>query len=205
METKIAMRNIYGLLVNSLYELEPSFTDYWNRESKPKAFFIGPLCLNRSPKLEPVLHQEYCRCIQLFDKKLRQGMPVLYVAFGSQAVISAEQLSEIARGLEESKVSFLWVVIKDGIQLVEEIIIGLRVETVNGSSNGYVESKSLKNMVKVLIEGKMGNQSKKKLKEVAEAARNSMKKGGSSWHTLNQLIKEIHLQHDTQKLIKTIV
>ncbi|KAL2528843.1 UDP-glycosyltransferase 90A1 [Forsythia ovata] len=250
METKIAMRNIYGLL-------EPSFTDYWNRESKPKAFFIGPLCLNRSPKLEPVLHQEYCRCIQLLDKKLRQGMPVLYVAFGSQAVISAEQLSEIARGLEESKVSFLWVAIKDGIQLgekfeernkergmvvkelvdqkrileheivlgflsncgwnsvlekqhlnakmlVEEIIIGLRVETVNGSSNGYVESKSLKNMVKVLIEGKMENQSKKKLKEVAEAARNSMKKGGSSWHTLNQLIKEIHLQHDTQKLIRVV-
>ncbi|KAL2505164.1 UDP-glycosyltransferase 90A1 [Abeliophyllum distichum] len=267
METNIALRNSYGLLVNSFYELEPSFADYWNRESKPKAFFIGPLCLNRSPKTEPVLHQEYCRCIQWLDQKLRQGRPVLYVAFGSQAEISAEQLSEIARGLEESKVSFLWVVRKVGIQLgekfeernkergmvvkewadqkrileheivqgflshcgwnsvlesicaevpilawpmmaeqhlnakmvVEEIKIGLRVETVNGSGNGYVESESLKNMVKELMEGEKGNQSRKKLKEVAEAARNSMKEGGSSWHTLNQLIKEIHLQHETQK------
>ncbi|KAL2528427.1 UDP-glycosyltransferase 90A1 [Forsythia ovata] len=85
METKIAMRNSYGLLVNSFYELEPSFVDYWNCEYKPKAFFIGPLCLNRSPKMEPVLHQEYCKCIQWLDQKLRQERPVLYVAFGSQA------------------------------------------------------------------------------------------------------------------------
>lgn len=44
------------------------------------------------------------------DKKRDKGCNVLYVAFGSQAEISRKQLEEIALGLEESKVSFLWVV-----------------------------------------------------------------------------------------------
>lgn len=44
------------------------------------------------------------------DEKRGRGSCVLYVAFGSQAEISREQLEEIALGLEESKVNFLWVV-----------------------------------------------------------------------------------------------
>ncbi|KAK8653316.1 hypothetical protein V6N13_127323 [Hibiscus sabdariffa] len=38
-----------------------------------------------------------------------QGCSVLYVAFGSQAEISPEQLQKIAIGLQESKANFLWV------------------------------------------------------------------------------------------------
>ncbi|KAL2454216.1 UDP-glycosyltransferase 90A1 [Abeliophyllum distichum] len=257
-EISIALSSSYGLLVNSFYELEPLFVDYLNRESKPKAFCVGPLCLTRPQKVEPVL-QNKCRWIQWLDKKLAQGNPVLYVAFGSQAEISSTQLTEIAGGLEESKVSFLWVLRKSGTELgeefedrinergmvvkewvdqkrileheivqgflshcgwnsvlesicsevpilawpmmaeqqlnakmvVEEIKIGLRVE----SRNGIIEAESLKNKVKELMEGENGNEVRKKVKEVAEAARNSIKDGGSSWHTLSQLIKEIHLQN----------
>ncbi|CAA2991129.1 UDP-glycosyltransferase 90A1-like, partial [Olea europaea subsp. europaea] len=115
-ETVVAMSNSFGLLVNSFYELEPLYVDYCNRESKPKAFCVGPLCLTRLPIIEPVLHQER-RWIQWIDQKLAQGNPVLYVAFGSQAEISSTQLTEIARGIEESNVSFLWVVRKSGIEL----------------------------------------------------------------------------------------
>ncbi|CAI9763203.1 unnamed protein product [Fraxinus pennsylvanica] len=261
-ETIIAMSNSYGLLVNSFYELEPLYVEYCNRVSKPKAFCVGPLCLTRLPKMEPVQER---RWIQWLDQKLEQGNPVLYVAFGSQAEISATQLTEIARGLEESNLSFLWVVRKSGIgiddefedrikergmvvkewvdqkqileheivqgflshcgwnsvlesicagvpilawpmmaeqllnakMVVEEIKIGLRVETVNGSSNKFVQAESLKNQMKELMEGEKGDEVRKKVKEVAETARNSMKEGGSSWITLNELIKEIHLKNET--------
>lgn len=44
------------------------------------------------------------------DKKRDKGCYVLYVAFGTQAEISREQLEEIALGLEEAKVNFLWVI-----------------------------------------------------------------------------------------------
>ena len=53
--------------------------------------------------------------IRWLDQKLEEEdkCSVLYVAFGSQAEVSNEQLEEIAIGLEESMVSFLWVIRKD--------------------------------------------------------------------------------------------
>ncbi|CAI9777336.1 unnamed protein product [Fraxinus pennsylvanica] len=172
----IALSKSYGLLVNSFYELEPLYAEYWNRESTPKAFCVGPLCIARQQKMGPVLHQE-CRWIKWLDQKLAQKKPVLYIAFGSQAEISSTQLREIAHGLEESK-GFLshcgWNLLLESISAevpiltwpimvkqplntkmaVEEIKIGLRVETVNGTSNKFVPAESLKNKVKELLEGK---------------------------------------------------
>lgn len=40
--------------------------------------------------------------------------PVLYAAFGTQADISVDQLSEIAIGLDKSVVNFLWVIRRTG-------------------------------------------------------------------------------------------
>ncbi|PON33286.1 UDP-glucuronosyl/UDP-glucosyltransferase [Parasponia andersonii] len=45
------------------------------------------------------------------NRDQRKGS-VLYEAFGSQAEVSSEQLREMATGLEESGVNFLWVVRK---------------------------------------------------------------------------------------------
>ncbi|CAB4305562.1 unnamed protein product [Prunus armeniaca] len=50
--------------------------------------------------------------IEWLDQKLEEGSWVLYIAFGSQAELSAEQLQEVAKGLENSNVNFLWVVKK---------------------------------------------------------------------------------------------
>ncbi|RVX08750.1 UDP-glycosyltransferase 90A1 [Vitis vinifera] len=224
-----------GLVINSFHEIDSVFLDYWNREFKdPKGWCIGPL-LKASP-----------------------GKPVLYVAFGSQADISAEQLQEIATGLEESKANFLWVkrqkeseigdgfeervkdrgiVVKEWVDqrqilshrsvqgflshcgwnsvlesicaavpilawpmmaeqhlnarnVVEEMKVGLRVETTDGSVRGFVKKEGLEKMVKELMEGEMGKQVREKVKEVAETAKTAMKEGGSSWQTLNLLIDE---------------
>ncbi|KAL2556267.1 UDP-Glycosyltransferase superfamily protein [Forsythia ovata] len=132
MEISIALSNNYGLIVNSFYELEPLFVDYLTIESKPKAFSVGPLCLTRSKKIELVLHYK-CRWIQWLDKKLAKRNPVFYVAFGSQAEISSTQLTEIAGGLEESKVIFLWVVRKSGTELGEEFEDMIK-ETIDSST-----------------------------------------------------------------------
>ncbi|KAL2552903.1 UDP-glycosyltransferase 90A1-like [Forsythia ovata] len=42
--------------------------------------------------------------------------------------------------------------------IVEEIGIGLRIETSDGSMNGFVKWKKLKKLVKELIEGEMGKE-----------------------------------------------
>lgn len=96
--------------MNSFEELEPAFLDYWNRESKPRAWCIGPLCLVDPP--EPIPDPDKPTWVRWLDQKLDEGAPVLYVAFGSQAEISAQQLNEIAVGLEKSGAHFLWVIKK---------------------------------------------------------------------------------------------
>ncbi|KAJ9683454.1 hypothetical protein PVL29_019156 [Vitis rotundifolia] len=247
-----------GLVINSFREIDSVFLDYWNREFKdPKGWCIGPLCLVEPPRVELQPHEKPT-WVQWLDLKLAQGNPVLYVAFGSQADISAEQLQEIATGLEESKANFLWVqrqkeseigdgfeervkdrgiVVKEWVDqrqilshrsvqgflshcgwnsvlesicaavpilawpmmaeqhlnarnVVEEMKVGLRVETTDGSVRGFVKKEGLEKMVKELMEGDMGKQVREKVKEVAEAAKTAMKEGGSSWQTLNLLIDE---------------
>ncbi|GJY98225.1 hypothetical protein Tco_0515135, partial [Tanacetum coccineum] len=74
---------------------------------------------------------------------------------------------------------------------VEEIKIGLRVETCDGSVNRFVKSEGLKKMIKELMEGERGEKVRKKVKEVGAAAKRAMAEAGLSWRTLNELIDEL--------------
>ncbi|KAL5582532.1 hypothetical protein UlMin_014974 [Ulmus minor] len=68
--------------------------------------------------------------------------------------------------------------------VAEEIKVGLRVETCDGSVRGFVKWDGLKKMVKELMEGNLGKEVRKKVKEVAEMAKKAMEEGtGSSWRT----------------------
>ncbi|PIA40482.1 hypothetical protein AQUCO_02500293v1 [Aquilegia coerulea] len=108
-----------GLVVNSFYELEAKFVEFWNTQVPScKAWCVGPLCLAEPPKEQPMKKPKY---IQWLDEMLRSGRSVLYVAFGTQADVSKEQLQEIATGLERSKVSFLWLVRSKEVE-VEEVL-----------------------------------------------------------------------------------
>ncbi|XP_062151808.1 UDP-glycosyltransferase 90A1-like [Alnus glutinosa] len=258
MNVVISETNSYGIIFNSFHELEPLFVDHWNREGLPKAWSVGPLCLADPPN-EPHSKPAW---VQWLDQKLEQGNSVLYVAFGSQAEISPAQLKEIATGLEESKVNFLWVIrkseseISEGFEervkdrgivvrewvdqrgilmhecvqgflshcgwnsvlesicagvpilawpmlaeqplnarmVAEEIKVGLRVETVDGSVRGFVKWEGLEKMVKELMEGEMGKEVRKKVKEFAVMAKKAVDDGGSSSRTMDLLIDELHIK-----------
>ncbi|KAI3867787.1 hypothetical protein MKW92_009852 [Papaver armeniacum] len=90
-EEFIAANNSHGIIMNSFYELEPEFVDYWNKEASPRAWCVGPLCLVSEKKMSEM------------------EKAVLYVAFGSSEEITIEQYREIAIGLENSGEHFLWV------------------------------------------------------------------------------------------------
>ncbi|KAK6796945.1 hypothetical protein RDI58_004646 [Solanum bulbocastanum] len=75
--------------------------------------------------------------------------------------------------------------------VVEEIKIGLRVETCDGSVRGFVKWEGLEKSAKELLEGEKGKEARKKVKKIGEAAINAVKEGGSSWQTLNELIHEL--------------
>nr|UTM61885.1 UDP-glycosyltransferase 15413 [Pueraria montana var. lobata] len=264
MKTLSSTRDSYGMLVNSFYELEPTFVDYVNTESSPKSWCVGPFCLAEwKPKVYEGGVNVKPTWVRWLDEKLEEKGRVLYVAFGSQAEISREQLQEIAMGLEESKVSFLWVIRKDewglpdgfeervkgrgmvirewvdqreilmhesvegfvshcgwnsvlesvcaGVPIVawpmmaeqflnarmveEEVKVGLRVETCDGSVRGFVKREGLKKTVKEVMEGEKGKKAREKVRELADMAHKAVEEGASSWSTLNLLLNETCASH----------
>ncbi|VVA99318.1 unnamed protein product [Arabis nemorensis] len=247
----------HGFIVNSFYELESAFVDYNNSGDRPKWWCVGPLCLVDPPKPE----QAKQAWIHWLDREREEGRPVLYVAFGTQAEISNEQLKELALGLEDSKVHFLWVtrkdvgeiigevfkdriskngmIVKDWVDqweilahesvkgflshcgwnstqesicvgvpilawpmmaeqplnakmVVEEIKVGVRVETEDGSVQGFVTREELSRKIKELMEGETGKIARRNVKEYSKMAKAALVQGvGSSWKNLDLLIEKL--------------
>ncbi|KAJ6751625.1 hypothetical protein OIU85_002091 [Salix viminalis] len=119
--------------------------------------------------------------IKWLDQKLEQGRSVLYVAFGSQVDISPQQLKEIAIGLMESRVNFLWVTRAKELELGGEF----ELEERTGDRGIVVREWEL-------MEGEMGKEVRKNVKEHGEAAGKAMEVGrGSSWRTLDALVNDL--------------
>lgn len=112
MDCAIATSKSYAMLVNSFYELEQVYLDYHDNNFGTRALCVGPLCLAERSQMQRI--DQKLPWFKWLDEKLEQGKSVLYVAFGSQAEISSEQLEEIKNGLEKSEVNFLWVIRKNG-------------------------------------------------------------------------------------------
>lgn len=75
--------------------------------------------------------------------------------------------------------------------VVEDIKIGIRVKTCDGTLNGLVKWETLKMAVKELMEGESGKEVRKNAEEVGETAIKAMEEGGSSRRSLSQVINEL--------------
>ncbi|KAF7840810.1 scopoletin glucosyltransferase-like [Senna tora] len=105
----------YGVVVNSFYELEMEYADYYRNVLGRKAWHIGPVSLcntkteekaNRGKEISMDEHE----CLKWLDTKKPNS--VVYVCFGSTTNFADFQLKEIAMGLEASGKEFIWVVKK---------------------------------------------------------------------------------------------
>jgi len=112
-EAKKAELKSFGVVVNSFYELENAYADYYRKVLGRKAWHIGPLSLcnkdteekaNRGRE-DSIDHHE---CLKWLDMKKPNS--VVYICFGSMTNFLNSQLKEIAIGLEASGKFFIWVV-----------------------------------------------------------------------------------------------
>ncbi|XP_050208847.1 scopoletin glucosyltransferase-like [Mercurialis annua] len=98
----------YGVVVNSFYELEPLYADFYRNELGRKAWHIGPLNSYGNRKIEERNDESI---IKWLDSKKQNS--VVYICFGSLAKFTNAQLKELAAGLENSGHQFIWVVRRD--------------------------------------------------------------------------------------------
>nr|GFB76773.1 UDP-glycosyltransferase 83A1-like [Tanacetum cinerariifolium] len=104
LEGKVAAEAADYIICNSTIELEPgAFTLF------PKISPIGPLlATNRETKQAGHFWKEDSTCLTWLDQQ--PVCSVIYVAFGSFAILNQPQFEELELGLELTNKPFLWVV-----------------------------------------------------------------------------------------------
>lgn len=113
-EAKESEIRSYGVVVNSFYELEPAYADFFHDVLKRRAWAIGPVSLcNRDidEKFQRGIKKPMIdghACLTWLDSK--DPNSVVYVCFGSVARLSKAQVQEIKLALEASGEHFIWVV-----------------------------------------------------------------------------------------------
>ncbi|GLU02691.1 hypothetical protein SLE2022_199320 [Rubroshorea leprosula] len=105
-----------AILLNSIPELDGMGAKYFHRKTRGKPIYmVGPIC--SSPKRASQFPDDFSAWLDLHPPG-----SVLYVCFGSQFTILPSQMRELAKGLEESGVGFIWVIRPPvGFSVTEEI------------------------------------------------------------------------------------
>ncbi|KAJ0984698.1 hypothetical protein J5N97_003054 [Dioscorea zingiberensis] len=115
----------YGVVVNTFYELEHEYCDYYRKVDCQRAWFVGPVALcdeqgkaGRGGGESEAARENRERCMRWLGGK--EAGSVMFVCFGSWCYLEDEQLREMALGLEASGMEFLWVLRGDGEHLKTE-------------------------------------------------------------------------------------
>ncbi|CAN0841957.1 7-deoxyloganetin glucosyltransferase [Linum grandiflorum] len=109
-------RNASAIVFNTFDKLERQFVESLSPTTFPPIYTIGPLHLmdprdSTLDSLGSTLWKEDSGCLEWLDRK--EPNSVVYVNFGSVAVVTSHQLAEFAWGLANSGKAFLWVIRSD--------------------------------------------------------------------------------------------
>ncbi|GLJ47575.1 hypothetical protein SUGI_1004650 [Cryptomeria japonica] len=99
----VSVEESWATACSTCLELEEKFVDYFQRSTGRFMFPVGILMHSLPPRPagEP--------CLAWLDKQPAQS--VVFASFGSECVLTAQQLDALLLGLEESKIPFLCVLL----------------------------------------------------------------------------------------------
>ncbi|KAJ4977646.1 hypothetical protein NE237_008426 [Protea cynaroides] len=108
-----AERTSDGVVINSFYELEPSYVNEYQKIMEKKAWCVGPVSLYNRSALDKADRGkkgaiDVDKCLEWLDS--REVGSVVYVCLGSLCSLADSQLLEIGFALERSNRPFVWVV-----------------------------------------------------------------------------------------------
>jgi hypothetical protein len=106
----------HGMILNTFHDLEGRYIEHWKQHSGLNVWPVGPLCSFRQPS--SAAHGAKPVWMRWLDEKAAApGGAVLYVALGTLVSIPEAQLREVAEGLEQAGVDFLWAVRPNNVDL----------------------------------------------------------------------------------------
>ncbi|GLJ32473.1 hypothetical protein SUGI_0653330 [Cryptomeria japonica] len=93
-----------GIVIKSCFEEEDKYLQYLNHLTGKPVISIGPLMMPEASAAREDTSGDYQ--VQWLDKQ--RPSSVLFVSFGIESFLSAEQISELALALEDIGLPFLW-------------------------------------------------------------------------------------------------
>lgn len=105
-QCEVAYARATSIVVNSFDALEGLAMEILSSRTGKPVYGVGPL-EEGDQGVSTSLWKEEAECLQWLEQQ--PAMSVLYVSFGSLAVLSDEQFQEILCGLQASRQRFLWV------------------------------------------------------------------------------------------------
>ncbi|KAL6839412.1 hypothetical protein ACP4OV_030682 [Aristida adscensionis] len=102
----------WGILVNSFAALDEDYVASLEALFQPgaRAWLVGPLFLAAGDDMSELEEPDHQGCLAWLDERREQPGSVVYVSFGTHTRIPDGQLDEIAHGLVQSGLPFLWAV-----------------------------------------------------------------------------------------------
>ncbi|GMP59088.1 hypothetical protein CsSME_00022511 [Camellia sinensis var. sinensis] len=102
----------HGVIINSCYDLEAPYAEYFKNDMGRKLWLVGPVYLFNKNYEEKAQRGENnsidgATILNWLDSK--EPKSVLYVSFGSQVRMAPKQFFVLAEALEASGHSFIWV------------------------------------------------------------------------------------------------
>ncbi|KAG8381224.1 hypothetical protein BUALT_Bualt06G0100000 [Buddleja alternifolia] len=182
LDAAINMQKSNGIIVNSFDALEFRAKEALSKglcipnAPTPPTYFVGPLVAETNSQNNGVEHE----CLRWLD--LQPSNSVIFLCFGRRGLFSAQQLKEIAIGLENSGHRFLWVF------MVEEMKVALPLEEADG---GFVTAAELEKKVKELMGSTMGRGVRHRVAKMKVAAEAAVGKNGSSVIALDKFIESV--------------
>ncbi|KAI3899007.1 hypothetical protein MKW92_015518 [Papaver armeniacum] len=100
----------WGMIFNSFHELEGIYLDHMKRAYFGNKYLwaVGPLSQSGTTERVGATSEQACDIFSWLDTC--DDHSVVYICFGSQAVLDNNQMEALAVGLEKSGVRFLWCV-----------------------------------------------------------------------------------------------
>ncbi|CAI9106753.1 OLC1v1005972C1 [Oldenlandia corymbosa var. corymbosa] len=206
-----------GILVNTWEDLEPvTLEAFRENESLRKVlcdtavYPIGPL--TRRPRESDGIDDRSLMMMEWLDKQPSES--VLFVSFGSGGTLSAQQLTELAFGLELSQQRFIWVVrpparmangsfftVTQGDEPLDYYYLpqGFLTRTKNTGWIKVVDRKEIEEMVRFIMESEEGMVIRDRVKQLKVNGEGAISKGGSSYNSMNDFLKDAHM-----RLIKSL-
>ncbi|CAN0846386.1 Scopoletin glucosyltransferase [Linum grandiflorum] len=181
----------YGVVVNSFFEMEAEYAEYYRNVIGRRAWFVGPVSLFNKDINNKVM-DDGGKFLKWLDVK--QPNSVLYICFGSITTMSDAQLLEIAAAVEASGHGFIWVFLNE--KLVTDVLkVGVGVGAQEWSRNQrriLLGREEIEKAVReVMMVGEDAKDTRMKAAQLKEFARRANDKGGSSHSNLHSLLEEL--------------